>query len=144
MSYAHASPETGELCLLLQLAATRRNVPLLKQVLRAIAHSCSDQSAKWTLKQAKQFLTPQSGDWLESNLRKLYEDPENQRRLSSPCYLWQRQGTEPLAKEVHTRVTRMEAERLQAIAKTKGMTRAALAREIMQRYLAEVGDAVTA
>jgi hypothetical protein len=131
----HASPETGEFCLLLYVAIRDRSIVLLRQVLRSIAESCADAAVKWILSRTRQFLSSSEQEWLDGALLKLWDDPNDRKRLSIPCYTWKRSSGNALAAELHTRVTAAEADRLCQIAKELGLSRAALLREIVLESL---------
>jgi hypothetical protein len=131
----YASPVTGEFSLILGLAARRQNAILIQQCLRRLAETCSDKEAKWTIDHTKASLTDRQKDWLEGTLRKLWDDPQNNRKRPVHSYLWGSVKSEGLNCELHTRVTHAESEALWAIARKRGVSRAQLQRDIIRVFL---------
>jgi hypothetical protein len=137
-----ASPITGEFSLILGLAVRRQNATLVQQCLRRLAETCPDKEAKWTIDHARASLSDRQRNWLDGTLRKLWHDPQNNRKRPVYSYLWGTVESEPLTCELHTRLTATESEALWAIARKRGVSRSQLQRDIVRVFLQQqvVGD----
>jgi hypothetical protein len=131
----HASQPTGELALILGLAVRSKNATLLQQLLREMGINCSDKEAKWAFTNAQADMTQQEIDWLQAHLQRIYQDPENSRKVPVYSYLWQSTEANPLEGELHTRVTQAEKQAFVAIAHSQGISPSALQRQVLRSYM---------
>lgn len=123
---------SGELSLCLLMAAKCRSLDLLRETLGEIGNSLTEKEGLRIYRQVNLDLNKSDRNWLKGQMLKLYNAAQ---RMPYTAYLWERRENEPLNAVLTVKLTQAEKDNLDQLAKSEGITRCELARQLLREKL---------